>query len=463
MSTTASSAAVDKGRPAAGERVDDRLRLILAGHRHRREVGPDVAILRAGQQQDVGALGGAAGAADLLVVGDRRSGRADVHDEAEIRLVETHPERGGRDERRDLVVAQGVFEPFALGRVGAPGVGRHGVPGLGERASQVLRCADGEGVDDAAPRQLAQVGEQPSQAGFGTHARQDTEAQGGPGQPAADGADRSGASVGQGHGGIKPSGGLAGTGGMAAVENDFDVGDHPGVGGGGRREDRGARRESAQHVTDPAVVGPKIMPPVTDAVRLVDDKQPGARGEVGQLLGPEGGVVEPFGADEQHVDLIGGQREAHLGPVERIGGVHRHGPDAGASRRRNLVAHERQQRRDDDGRAGTGCAQQRRRHEVDSRLAPPGALHDEHALTVSNKRAHRLQLPFVEVGIGPADELPQCRPSPLVERAAFVRHIRHRMPPRRHHRTRRHQLHRPHESTPLRQDHRRRDHRWHGG
>jgi hypothetical protein len=51
--------------------ADDGGRALLAGHRRRREVRPDVLVLASGQQQDVGVVGGAAGTSDLLVVGDR--------------------------------------------------------------------------------------------------------------------------------------------------------------------------------------------------------------------------------------------------------------------------------------------------------------------------------------------------------------------------------------------------------
>ena len=93
-------------RPAGRrERVEHRGGLLLARHRRGGEVAPDVAVLGPGQQQHVGALGGAAGAADLLVVGDGRRRRAEVHDEPEVGLVEAHAERAGRDQRLDLVVA----------------------------------------------------------------------------------------------------------------------------------------------------------------------------------------------------------------------------------------------------------------------------------------------------------------------------------------------------------------------
>ena len=56
---------------------------------------------------------------------------------------------------------------------------------------------------------------------------------------------------------------------------------------------------------DPAVVGPEVVAPVGDAVRLVDDQQAAGRGQPGQHLVAEAGVVEPLGADQQHVDLAG--------------------------------------------------------------------------------------------------------------------------------------------------------------
>ena len=44
-----------------------------------------------------------------------------MHDEAEVGLVEPHPERGRRDESLDLVAAQRALEALAIGGVGAKG------------------------------------------------------------------------------------------------------------------------------------------------------------------------------------------------------------------------------------------------------------------------------------------------------------------------------------------------------
>ena len=166
-----------QGPPRCGQGVEHLLRLLLTRHRHRREIGPDVLVLGAGQQQHVGTLGGTSGAADLLVVRDRRARCPEVHDEAEVGLVEPHPERGRRDESLDLVAAQRALEALAIGGVGATGVRRDRDPGIRQRRCHVLSRGDGQRVDDAAARQLVQVGDEPAQSLLGGHRSQHPEAQ----------------------------------------------------------------------------------------------------------------------------------------------------------------------------------------------------------------------------------------------------------------------------------------------
>ena len=166
---------------------DHGIGLLLARHRRGGEVGPDLAVLRPGQQQHVGALGRAAGTADLLVVGDRGGGGAEVQHEAEVGLVEAHAEGAGRDEGLDLVVAQRRLEPLAVGGVGAAGVGLHRVPGLPQGCGDVLGRRHREAVDDAAAGEVVEVREQPGQPLLGRGLPQHAEAQGLAGQPAAQG------------------------------------------------------------------------------------------------------------------------------------------------------------------------------------------------------------------------------------------------------------------------------------
>ena len=167
-----------------------------------------------------------------------------------------------------------------------------------------------------------------------------------------------------------------------------DVGGDPGVGGRRRGEHRDAGGQVGEHLPDAAVVGPEVVAPVGDAVRLVDDEQPGGLGQLGQHLVAEAGVVQPLGADQQHVDLAGVDRVADRLPVLDVGRVDGGRADAGPLGRLDLVAHQREQRRDDHRRPGTESAQQGGRDEVDRRLAPAGPLHDEHPALL-DRRAPR--------------------------------------------------------------------------
>ena len=169
-STAASSAGVDNGRPDSRERAEHGVGLLLAGHRGRGEVAPDIAVLGTREEQHVGPLGGPAGPAHLLVVGDRGRRCAEVNDEPEVRLVEPHAQGARRDQRLDPVVPQRSFEPQPVGRVGASGVGGDVVAGSPQRCRDVLGPGDGQRVDDPAAGQVAEVGHQPGQPLLGRRA-----------------------------------------------------------------------------------------------------------------------------------------------------------------------------------------------------------------------------------------------------------------------------------------------------
>ncbi len=162
--------------------------------------------------------------------------------------------------------------------------------------------------------------------------------------------------------------------------------------------------EVGEQVADPPVVGPEVVAPVADAVRLVDDEQPGRLGQPGELLVPEPRVVQPLGAHQQQVDLVGGQRRGHLGPLVGVGGVHRHGAQTGPPGGVDLVAHQRQQRRHDQRGAAPAGPDQRGGDEVDRRLAPAGALDHEHPLAALDQRRDRLELAVAELRRRVADQ-----------------------------------------------------------
>ena len=186
-----------------------------------------------------------------------------------------------------------------------------------------------------------------------------------------------------------------------------DVVGDPGVGGGGRRQHRDAVGQVGQQGADPAVVGPEVVAPVGDAVRLVDDEEAAGRGQPGQHLVAEPRVVEPLGADQQHVDLAGPDRVVDRLPRLGVGGVDRHRADPGPLGGGDLVAHQRQQRAHDHRRPGALGPQQQRRHEVDRGLAPAGALHDQGPLVADRERLDRPPLVLAQLGVVAADERTQ--------------------------------------------------------
>ena len=179
-----------------------------------------------------------------------------------------------------------------------------------------------------------------------------------------------------------------------------DVGDDPCVGGGGGGQHRDAVGHRGDQVGQPAVVGPEVVAPVGDAVGLVDDEQTHALAQHRQLLLAEAWVGEPLRRDQQDVDIVGRKTRPDVVPLVGVGRVDRHGPHARALGGGHLVAHERDERRDEQRRAGALLPEQRRRDEVDRRLAPPGALHDQRPTVVVDQRADGLELALVEHRVG---------------------------------------------------------------
>ena len=196
------------------------------------------------------------------------------------------------------------------------------MPGLAQRRRGVLGGRDGERIDDSAAGQVGQVGDEPGEALLWRPHRQDPQPKRVPREPSALGRD------------CVP----------ARAELFDDVVYHPGVGGGGRGEHRGALGQGGEQVADAPVVRAEVVPPVADAVGLVDDEQAAARREVGQLLVAEPRAVEPLRADQEDVDGVGEQLGPDPPPVLRVGRGDRLSPDARPRRRANLVAHQGQQR-----------------------------------------------------------------------------------------------------------------------
>ena len=185
------------------------------------------------------------------------------------------------------------------------------------------------------------------------------------------------------------------------------------------RQHRDVRR-ARRGVADAAVVGAEVVAPVGDAVGLVDHEQ--ARPSAvrrGRTPSRNAGVVQPLGRHHQQVDGARGDAVVDLVPVVDVGRVDGLGGDARPPGGRDLVAHEREQRRDDQRGAGPLLAEQAGGDEVHGRLAPPGALDDEGAAPVEHERLDGRELVGSDDGVG-ARERPDELTRPFGERSAAV-------------------------------------------
>ncbi len=140
-----------------------------------------------------------------------------------------------------------------------------------------------------------------------------------------------------------------------------DVGPYLGRGRGGKR-----RRGDAQLRTEPgepAIIRPKIMAPLADAVGLVHHEADRPRA---LQRGAEGAVAQPLGGDVDQVQPTPGQRGLRRLPVgDRHSRVQRRGGDPPGAKRVHLVLHQGDQRRDHD----RGAVEQERRKLEAERLA----------------------------------------------------------------------------------------------
>ena len=350
---------------------------MLLGERLLDEPVLDLFVLLTAQQDATAGLECTARAADLLVVGDGRAGRLEVDDEAEVGFVVAHPEGSGRDERLDLVGLEFAFGFDAGLVVERSEVGLDLDALRREPGRHVLDVAHGEAVDDAGAVELGERVGEPGEA-FGLAVE-------------ADRAERETLTAQR-----------SAERGELGAELVGHVVDDAVVGRGGAAEDRHRRSgEAVDDAPDAAVVGPEVVAPVGDAVHLIDHDQPRPGTDDRHDLVAELRVGEPLGRDQQQVDLVGAQLSFEFGHGGGRCAVDRLAAQPEPAGRVDLVAHQRQQRRDQQRRAGALRTQEMGGEEVDGALAPPGALHHEHPPAVVDERRDRFALSVTEVGVGP--------------------------------------------------------------
>ena len=159
--------------------------------------------------------------------------------------------------------------------------------------------------------------------------------------------------------------------------------------------------QAGQSVAEPTVVGPEVVPPVGDAVRLVDDQQAEPRGEPGQHVVTEVRVVEPLRADQQDVDLAGAQlvldTSSHSSRLAELIVRALMPARAAASTWLRISASS-----GETITRGTGAArpQQHRRDEVHRGLAPAGALHHQSPPPLRDEHVDCLPLVVTQDRVG---------------------------------------------------------------
>ena len=149
-----------------------------------------------------------------------------------------------------------------------------------------------------------------------------------------------------------------------------------------------SRAEPARGVGEPEVVGPEVVAPLRDAVRLVDDEEPDLR-----LPDPleEAGRGEALGRDVEQPRAPGrprGRAPRRFAAASCCALTSATLPGRDALQRLDLVLHQRDERRDDEREV--------RAHErgqlVAERLARAGGHDDEH-VAARERRLHRLRCP----------------------------------------------------------------------
>ena len=263
-----------------------------------------------------------------------------MRDEAHVGLVDAHAERDGGDDHDAVLVDEAILVARAHAGIEAGVIGQRRDAGVGQRSGGILDLGARQAIDDAGVAGMA-LGDEGLQLRRRVLLVDDLIADV-RAVEARDEARRAG----------KP-------------EPLDDLLARQFVGGRGQRDARhvgkalGDRRQAD-------IFRAEIVPPLRHAMRLVDRKQrdlgPAEQGEAARRQ-------QPLRRDIEQVEIAGDQPPLDLGGfLERQRRIQHRRLDAGLEQARDLVAHQRDQRRDHDAAA---FAQQRRQL-IAQRLAAAG-------------------------------------------------------------------------------------------
>ena len=277
-----------------------------------------------------------------------------MDDEAQIRLVVAHAQGRGGHQSFALVGDQGIFQSLTIAVVHCAGISA-GIDAAGLQPFGHQRgITGGEGVDDAATLQVRQRLGQPGEA---CRLAGEAEALEGEGRAVE----------------------IAPLQTEFRAEFAFQVGYHP-VASGRCGRQQAHVWQGLYQPANAAVVGAEVVAPVRDAVSLIDHHQAGV--ELGERTSYEFRCVQPLGRDQQDVDLSPAHLLLHRLPLVGVGGIDRACAQSHPLRGSNLVAHQRQQRRNQQGWSAAGVSQKLGGNEVDETLAPAGLLHHQQATSL---------------------------------------------------------------------------------
>ncbi len=310
----------------------------------------------------------APGAAGLLVVGLEALGQVQVQHEAHVRLVDAHAEGDGGDHDQAVLLEEPVLVRGADVLVQPGMVGECWDAGPAEHVRGGVHLAARQAVDDAAAAGLLAL-EVVQELRLGLQLGHHTVADVGP----VEAGDERAA--------------------LAEIEPLDDLAPGGRVGRGGQRQARHGREALVQDL-ELEIVGPEVVAPLRDAVGLVDGEQSEAA--------PAEQVEESrrLQALRRHVDEV--QAALAHGPLDRGGAAQverrvEHGrPHAQLRQGRDLVLHQRDQRRHHDGQA----VEAQGRHLVAQGLAAPGR-HQDQGVAAGQDVADHLLLQPAEGGIAP--------------------------------------------------------------
>ncbi len=265
--------------------------------------------------------------AGFLVVALDVLGHVHMGDKAHIGLVDAHAECDGGDHHNAFFAQKAALVLLAQFGTQAGVVGQGVDAGIAQRLRDLFHLLARQAIDDARIAIVLAL-DKAQQLGGGVFFLDD---------------------------------GVADVGAVKAADEDArrfelhaldDVGAGQRIGRGGERNARHTGIALVQH-GQLAVLRPKVVPPLADAMRLVDGEQ-GQLAHRMQLIeqAQKTRRVEPLGRHIQQGDAARQQLQLHIaGLVVVEGGVEEGGLDTDLVHGADLVVHQRDEGRDDDGGA----------------------------------------------------------------------------------------------------------------